>query len=106
MLLATFTNTSPGCRNNTAQGLYEEVRGFYVLRYWRIAFDNELAHEGRTVGDWHRIHGNQKKAIGALKLVIDKETLITWHEQGSIRTMTSLGVAKMAHPLTADLPNI
>lgn len=55
------------------EGRYEKQtwpsgRPYWVLRFWRIT----STWQGRTtVGDWHKIHGNQRKDIGVLKLLRD-----------------------------------
>jgi hypothetical protein len=63
-------------RNNgvLVEGMYKRHewpngRPYWVLVAWRIGFDRP----GREayLGQWHRVHGNQKKDIGVLKLLRD-----------------------------------
>jgi hypothetical protein len=48
------------------EGHYEQLGDVYLLREWRVT----STYEGRTtVGRWHRVHKNQRKDIGGLRLV-------------------------------------
>jgi hypothetical protein len=67
-MLKVFKNKTLGV---TVSGKYEQ-RGttYWVLTEWQVI----STYEGRTtVGDWHRVHGNQKKDLGQLKLVVTNE---------------------------------
>lgn len=57
----------------STEGMYErnlfpDGKEYWVLKKWRVI----SIYEGRkTVGMWYKVHGNRKKSIGALKLILE-----------------------------------
>lgn len=55
----------------TLECQYERASwGAYLLKAWRISFEDSTTGE-LSVGEWHKIHGNQRKDIGSAKLILD-----------------------------------
>jgi hypothetical protein len=61
-----------GVNDARVHGRYQQVGNFYFLRQWRVSFHLPTSAR-RTEGNWYRIHGNQKKDIGALRLVCSEQ---------------------------------
>jgi hypothetical protein len=56
-------------------GHYRLKATHWVLTEWQVI----STYQGRTtVGDWHKVHGNQRKNIGALRLSVPESEYITY----------------------------
>ncbi len=62
-----ISTNNPACGNLTLAVRYEHVGdGVFRLREWSLSFDSPGNPAERSVGDWHRVHGNQRKPIGGI----------------------------------------
>lgn len=84
--MVTLAYTNRDVNSLTVEGEYEPRGKMWILLRWRISYDHTQRKGERVVGNWYKVHGNQRKDIGALKLVLDSlpamasNLTITFHD--------------------------
>ncbi len=62
-----ITHHNCGVNGLAVHGQYEQVGSIWRLRKFRVSFDD---NNRRIEGEFQEVHGNQRKDIGVLKLVL------------------------------------
>jgi len=83
------------------RGIYRQVGDIWQLTHWQVLSKHATDATFRdTLNNWYKVHGNQKKDLGGLKLVRWSEPQVDARGNVAVSQSNQQATAELFHQLT------